>query len=48
MRKGLMIGTLVCLGVCALFLILTIFGVSFFEGVKLDILITMATLTVVG
>ena len=48
MRKGLMIGTLVCLGVCALFLILTIFGISFFEGVKLDILITMATLTVVG
>lgn len=43
-----MIGTLVGLGVCAIMLILTIFGVNFFEGVKLDILITVATLTVVG
>ncbi len=48
MRKGLMIGTLVCLGVCALFLILTIFGINFFTGVKLNVLITFATLTVVG
>ncbi len=47
-KKGLTIGTIVGLGICALMLILTIFGISFFDGTKLKILITFACLTVGG
>lgn len=48
MKKGLLIGTLISLGSCAVMLILSIFGISFFEGVKGDILISFATLTAGG
>ena len=48
MKKGLTIGTLASLGACALMLILTVFGISFFEGVKGSILATVATLTAAG
>ena len=48
MKKGLIIGTLACLGACALMLILTVFGISCFEGVKGSILATTATLTAAG
>ena len=48
MKKGLTIGTLVALGACALMLILSVFGISFFEGVKGSILATTATLTAAG
>lgn len=47
-RKYITAGTLMGLGVCTLMLILSIFGLSFFEGVKLSILITIASFTVGG
>lgn len=48
MKRGLLIGTLISLGLCAIMLILSIFGISFFEGVKADILISFAALTAGG
>lgn len=48
MKKGLIIATLALLGACALMLILSVFGISFFEGVKGSILATVATLTAAG
>ena len=48
MKKGLTIGTLTCLGACALMLILSVFGISFFEGYKGSILATVATFTAAG
>lgn len=47
-KKGLITGTLIGLGLCTLMLILTIFKINFFEGTKLSILITTACLTVGG
>ena len=47
-KKGIIIGTLLGLGLCATMLILTIFKLSFFEGTKLNILITTACVTVGG
>ncbi|MBE6124477.1 MAG: hypothetical protein E7184_02995 [Erysipelotrichaceae bacterium] len=48
MKKGLTIGTLIGLGLCALMLILSILGISFFKGTRLDLLLIVATLTVGG
>ena len=48
MKKSLIIATLASLGACALMLILSVFGISFFEGVKGSILATVATLTAAG
>ena len=48
MKKSLTTATLVGLGACVVMLILSIFGVSFFTGVKADILISVATLTAGG
>jgi len=48
MKKSLTIGTLVSLGIVAIMLIVSLFGFSFFEGVKLNLLITFACLTVGG
>ena len=51
MKKGLTIGTLSCLGACALMLIISVITglkVNFFEGVKGSILATTATLTAAG
>ena len=51
MKKGLTIGTLGCLGACALMLIISVITglkVNFFEGVKGSILATTATLTAAG
>lgn len=47
-KKSLTIGTIIGLSLCALMLILTIFGISFFDGIKLKILITCACFTVGG
>ena len=51
MKKGLTIGTLGCLGACALMLIISVITglkVNFFEGAKGSILATTATLTAAG
>ena len=47
-KKLIIGGTLLFLGLCAAMLIATIFGMSFFVGTKLSILITAACLTVGG
>lgn len=48
MKKGITIGTLVGLTLCALMLILSILGINFFKGVKFNFLLTVATLTAGG
>ena len=48
MKKLFTTTTLIGLGLCTTMLILTIFGNSFFEGVKASILITTACITVGG
>ncbi len=45
MKKSFTIGTLVGLSLCAVMLILSVLGISFFKGVKFDLLLTVATLT---
>lgn len=47
-KKFFTIGTIVGVFACAIMLILTIFKINFFEGIKANILISIASLTVGG